>query len=63
MIIVEPTPRSDATVIVVHHPLQSLHIAMRKFAHLLRVVVTDFQLVLSQMSEAPPSPMNFRRTI
>lgn len=63
MIVVEPTPRSDTTIVVVHHPLQTLHIAIRQFAHLLRVVITDSQLVLSKKSEIPLDFERFRRTI
>src|SRR5437868_2754353 len=48
MIVVEPTPRSDATVVVVHHPLQSLHVAIRKLAHLLRNIIINSHLALSR---------------
>jgi hypothetical protein len=53
MIIVEPTPRSDTTIVVVHHPLQSLHVAIHKVAHLLWVVVVNTQLALCTKSETP----------
>src|SRR5579863_6458681 len=48
MVVVEPTPRSDTTVVVVHHPLQSLHVAIRKLAHVLWIIVINPHLALSR---------------
>lgn len=47
MVIIEPTPRRDATVIVVHHPLQSLDIPIRQIAHGLGVIVRELKFSLS----------------
>lgn len=39
MIVTEPTPWCDTTIIIVHHPLQSLHITEHKTTHILWVFV------------------------
>ena len=46
MVVVEPTPRGDTTVIVVHDPLQTLYISIDEVKHILRVVVADFEFAL-----------------
>lgn len=46
MVIIEPAPGCDTTIIVVHHPLQPLHISERQLPHFVGIVVRNLQFPL-----------------
>lgn len=46
VVIIEPTPRSDAAVVVMHDPLHALDIPIDQVEHFLRVIVAYLQFTL-----------------
>jgi len=50
MIVAEPSPRCDIIIVIVHHPLQSLHISKRKITYVLGVIVWDLKFPLQVRS-------------
>lgn len=50
MVIVEPTPRRNTAIVVVHNPLHALDIAVHEIVHLLGVVIRDLEFALKWLS-------------
>ena len=46
MVVVEPTPRGDATVVIMHYPLQAFSILEYQGSHFHWIVVRYIQLPL-----------------
>jgi hypothetical protein len=47
VIVIEPTPRGYAAIIVMHNPLETLHIGMDEVSHLLGIIIRKFQFALT----------------
>jgi hypothetical protein len=53
MVVVKPAPRRHAAEVVVHHPLQSLHVSEHQGIHVLGLIVADLQLALKNPRDKP----------
>ena len=47
MVVVKPTPRRYATIVVMHNPLHAFDISIDKIKHFLWVVVTYLEFALN----------------